>query len=73
MKKSSFRNVKFSMEPANGYGQYFINAIYRGKALKIHTTNSQAWDWLDDDSNKEKQDEARRYCYNMIVDHFFIS
>ncbi|WP_303013772.1 hypothetical protein [uncultured Bacteroides sp.] len=67
---ASFRKVNFAMKRGCGYGQYFIEARYRGKNLKIHTTNSEAWDWINDDSNKEKHQEAKRYCYYQIVDAY---
>ena len=65
-KEGQFKQMRFTMERANGYGQYYIEAYYRGKIIKAHTTDSEAWDWLDDDSNKEKQLAARRHCYNKI-------
>lgn len=70
MKTNSFRKVNFEMVRGNGYGQYVIVANYKGKAIKAHTTDSEAWDWIDDDSNKEKYDDARRHCYYKIVEAY---
>lgn len=67
MKKGKFRNVAFTMTRGNGYGQYIIQATYRGQQVKVHTTDSEAWDYLDDESNKEKHNDARRHCYYKIV------
>lgn len=63
MKKGTFYRVAFTMERAGYYGHYVINANYRGKEIRVITTNSEAWDWLDDDSDKEKHQAARRACY----------
>lgn len=63
----SFRKVKMEMTRAHGYGQYYILAHYRGKDIKVHTTEGWAWDWFEDDSDKEKHLEALRYCYRQIV------
>ena len=64
---ANFRKVNFEMTRGNGYGQYFIIATYRGKSIKVHTTDSEAWDYINDDSNKEKHKYALRHCYNKIV------
>ena len=55
------------MSRANGYGQYYIHANYKGVNITVHTTDSETWDWLEDDSNKEKHIEAKRHCYKEIV------
>lgn len=65
---ATFRKVKFEMARGNGYGQYYILATYRGKSIKVHTTDSEAWDYLNDDSSKGI--DARRYCYNKIVEAY---
>lgn len=70
MKTGKFNKVEFHMTRGNGYGQYYIHSTYKGKVLKIHTTNSEAWDWIDDDTNKEKHMNALRHCYHMIVNEY---
>lgn len=67
---ATFRKVEFTMSRGYGYGQYYIEARYRGKDIKVHTTNSEAWDWIKDDSNKEKHQDAKRYCYYQIVEAY---
>lgn len=66
----TFRKVKLEISRANGYGQYYITAFYKNKNVKVHTTNSECFDWLNDDSNKEKHQEAKRYAYNSIVNAY---
>lgn len=66
----SFRKVNFQIEMARGYGQYIITGKYRGQSIKAHTTNSEVWDWINDYSNKKKHTEARRYCYEKIVEEY---
>lgn len=67
MKKAKFRKIEITMERGNSYGHYFISAFYKNKRVTASTTDSEAWDWLDDDSNKEKHANAKRHCYNKIV------
>ena len=61
-----FRKIELSIRRKSGYGQYQIEALYKGREIKVHTTNSECFDWLNDDSNKEKHQEAKRYAYNAV-------
>jgi hypothetical protein len=63
----SFRKVKFTMEKSSGYGQYIIQGTYNGKDVKVHTTDSEAWDWFNDESDKKKNMDAKRHCYMKII------
>ena len=63
---ATFRKVEFNMIRGNGYGQYYIVTKYKGVDIKVHTTDSEAWDYINDDSNKEKHMEALRHCYMKI-------
>lgn len=68
MNMAKFRNTEFTMTRGNGYGQYKVIAEnYKGKRIVAHTTDSEAWDWLNDDSNIPKHKEALRRCYYKIV------
>ena len=67
---ATFKKVELSISKASGYGQYYITAKYKGKELKVHTTNSECYDWLNDDSNKEKHQEAKRYAYGVIINAY---
>ncbi len=66
-KEGRYRKVHFIMQRGNGYGLYNIVANYKGKDIITITHDSEAWDYLDDDVNKEKQLEARKHCYYKIV------
>ncbi|MDK7375981.1 MULTISPECIES: hypothetical protein [Weeksella] len=64
---AKFRKIDLSIERASGYGSYIIVANYKGKKIRVFTHNSECYDWLDDDSNKEMHQEAKRYAYNQVV------
>jgi len=64
---TTFRKVKLEIRRGSGYGQYIITATYRGKQVKAHTTDSECYDWLNDDSNKELHQEAKKHAYHKIV------
>lgn len=65
---AKFRKVQFDMTRANGYGQYYIISTYKGVNIKIHTSDSEVWDYLNSDCEKGK--DSRRYCYNKIVNAY---
>lgn len=65
--KAKFRKVELSIRRGNGYGQYVISANYKGKYIEASTTDSECFDCLEDDSNREKHQEAKRHAYYKIV------
>ena len=67
MKMGKFRRVAFTMERTHMYGHYYIFATYKGKKIKVLTTDSETWDFLDDESDKERHQDARRACYYAIA------
>lgn len=70
MKRGSFRKVEFVMKKAEGYGNYIIEACYKGNEVKVLSHNSQAYDNLDSEDDK-KYNEARKYCYQEIKQSAF--
>ena len=47
-----------AIKRANGYGQYIVSGNVNGVDVTTRTTNSEAFDWFDDDSNEEKHQDA---------------
>ena len=66
MKKGTFKKVSFSIEPGMKYGYYVIRANYYKKSVTVGTSDSELYDWIDDDSDREKNLNARRGCYYLI-------
>jgi len=54
------------MERARGYGHYYIRAFYKGKAIKVLTTDSELWDSFTDPECKDHH-EAKRQAYTLIA------
>jgi hypothetical protein len=67
---ANFRQVKINISRASGYGQYYLTAKYKGKEIKVNTTNSECFDWLNDDSDKKKHKEAKEHAYRTIVNAY---
>jgi len=51
-------------------GRYVINAKYKGRDVVVYTNDSECFDWLNDDSNKEKHLQAKRHAYSKIVEQY---
>ena len=51
----------------NGYGNYIITGLVNGVEVKTRTTDSEAFDWFNDDSNEEKHQQAI-YHVNMKLE-----
>lgn len=66
-KYGSFKKVEFSIGYANGYGRYVIEADYKGKKVVAYTNDSEAFDYLDSDCDKQAAKDAARHCYFKIV------
>lgn len=64
---AKFRKLDISISRASGYGHYILQCNYKGKYVKVGTTNSECYDWLEDSSVKEMNTETKRYAYRAIV------
>ncbi len=67
-KKGTFRRVEFTIT-RSGYGQYMLEAHYRGKDIKVHVTDSSLWDDVDEDVESKRM-EALRGCYRYITSEY---
>lgn len=67
---ATFRKIEIEIYRKSGYGQYELQANYKGKKIKAHTTDAECFDYLDDDSNKAKHAWAKRYAYGKIVEAY---
>jgi hypothetical protein len=63
---NTFRKVQITMERAGGYGHYFVRAYYKGKDVKVLTTDSELWDSFKDSECPNHRD-ALRSAYNLIA------
>lgn len=63
----NYNNIDLEIKRTNGYGQYILTGIVNGEAIKVHTTESEIYDWLYDDSDFEKHEEAKERAYRLIM------
>ena len=71
MRHGRYRNLEFTVQRSNTYGQYIIRALYKGLVITVRTTDSQIWDWVDDDSNSTKWKNANRAAYTLIINEAY--
>lgn len=62
MKTFEINNETITIEEV-GYGQYVLS----GLSTSVHCTDSEIWDWCDDDENEEKHLEAKESAYRLLV------
>lgn len=55
-----------SIKRGSGYGQYIVTGTVNGVEVTARTTNSEAFDWFDDDSNEEKHIDAVDYVNSLL-------
>lgn len=62
MKTFEFNNETITIEQV-GYGQYTL----RGLDSSVHCTDSEIWDWCDDEENEEKHLYAKETAHRLLV------
>ena len=55
-----------AIKRGNGYGQYIVSGTVNGVDVTAHTTNSEAFDWFDDDSDMDKNQDAIDYVHSLL-------
>lgn len=53
-----------------GRGQYRIEAEYKGRYVVADSTDSEAYDFLDDESDMEMHTDALRHCWRRIREEY---
>lgn len=56
------KTTDINIKRASGYGQYLITGQVNGVEVSARTTDSEAFDYLNDDDNHEKRDAAIAHC-----------
>lgn len=66
-----FRKIEISIGYARIAGcKYKIEAKYKGRNVTAYTNDSELFDYMKDDSNKKLHHQAKRSCYNYIVNAY---
>ena len=67
-KTFKFHNANMSIEATHSYGQYILS----GLGIKLHTTDSEIYDYCDDEEeNPKKCKEVKRVAYKKLKSQKF--
>lgn len=55
------------------YGHYYLDGVVNGKKIRVVTTDSETFDWYNDDSNEEKHLRALEHCHRLLIDAYDIN
>jgi len=56
------KTTEITIKRASGYGQYIITGLVNGVEVTARTTDSEAFDYLNDEEYPEKQKAAIEHC-----------
>lgn len=55
---TNYKIENTGIRKASGYGQYIVYGEVEGVYLEVRTTDSEAYDYFDDENYPEKQQDA---------------
>lgn len=56
------KTTEIKIERTKSYGHYLVTGIVNGIELSAITTDSEAFDYLNDEDNQEKHEQALAHC-----------
>jgi len=62
--------TEIEMKRTRSYGHYRIIGLVNGTEVTCITTDSEAFDYLNDDDYPEKQEEAQAHCERKLIETF---
>ena len=62
--------TEISIKRTSSYGHYRINGLVNGTEVSCITTDSEAFDYLNDEEYPEKQEEAEAHCERKLIETF---
>ena len=62
--------TEISIKRTSRYGHYRINGLVNGTEVSCITTDSEAFDYLNDEEYPDKQEEAEAHCEYKLIETF---
>lgn len=62
--------TQISMSKTTRYGHFELSGMVNGERVSVITTNSEAFDWYNDNENEEKHAEAIAYCERTLTNAY---
>ena len=66
IKKNAMKTTEIRIERTRSYGHYRITGIVNGIEVSAITTDSEAFDYLNDKDNQEKHEQALSHCVMIL-------
>lgn len=60
------KKTEIKIERTRSYGHYKVTGIVNGIEVSAITTDSQAFDYLNDENNEEKREKALLHCITKL-------
>ena len=61
---------EITIKRTSSYGRYTINGVINGIELNATTTDSEAFDYFNDDEFPDKQKEAIEHCEMKLIESY---
>lgn len=62
--------TEIEIKRTSSYGHYRIIGVVNGTEVSCITTDSEAFDYLNDGEYPEKQEEAQAHCEGKLIETF---
>lgn len=62
--------TEIEIKRTKSYSHYRINGLVNGTEVSCITTDSEAFDYLNDEDYPEKQEEAWAHCERKLIETF---
>jgi len=69
-KQNKMKVTEIEIKRTKSYGHYRITGVVNGMEVTCITTDSEAFDYLNDEDYPEKQEEAWAHCERKLIETF---
>lgn len=63
---TTYKGREINVSRGNSYGHYKITSKFYGREITCTTTDSEMYDWINDNSNRSKHSWAKKAAYIAI-------
>ena len=61
------KTTEIRIERTSSYGHYRVTGLVNGIEVSAITTDSQSFDYLNDEDNEEKHEQALAHCEYKLI------
>jgi hypothetical protein len=64
------KTTEIKIERTKSYGHYRVTGLVNGIEVSAITTDSEAFDYLNDEDNQEKHERALNHCITKLINTY---